>query len=252
MSPGKRQSFASKIRPILISAAGAAVIILGAIWYVAFDVDHSTTAASLDPKAGRFANSQVIDSNAEVPADVNERLDPSTGSSVGLQEDAFSSQRESAANISSSNVTPMGESTGSVESSEDPSPAGIGPVGNPFPISRSVKDSCDRISHLGKASCGDIFSLLELLQKESRDSRWAKSMEQLIRDLVSAQPGYSIRALDCRSTVCAVEVESTWGVFRPNKRSLRGRLYWVDQNFGYEVNDNNERVKVTLVVLQRE
>ena len=252
MLPGKRWSLASKIRQVLLLATGVVVITFGAMWYVASDVDQSATSASQNPNAGRFVNSQGVDANTDIAADVNERKHSSSESLVDSEQNASSVQRGPSITASSSSVTSLEESTGAVERSEDSLSEGIDLVGTAFPVSPSVKDTCDRISHLGEASCTDSYTLLEQLQKESRDKQWAVPMEQLIRELVSTKPGYSIRSLDCRSTFCAVEVESTLGIFFPDRRPLRGRLDWVDQHYGYEVNDNKERVKVTFVVLQRE
>lgn len=45
------------------------------------------------------------------------------------------------------------------------------------------------------------------MQKEPLDATWAQRMEKVLRESAVAHPG-EVRALECRATVCAIEVSS--------------------------------------------
>lgn len=81
-------------------------------------------------------------------------------------------------------------------------------VGRPFPLSPSMNAECR-----ADVGCAPALRLLKQLSKEPRDPIWASTMEAGLRDLVMSQPGYSIRAIECRASLCAAEVASGLGMF---------------------------------------
>lgn len=129
---------------------------------------------------------------------------------------------------------------------------GIDPTGIPFPTSDSIRNTCAEYSGLKSGSCRDHEAALTRLAKEGRDEKWAPLMEDAIASLVAPHQNYSIRSIDCRTTVCAVEIESILGVFdRSAPEKLKNKLERVDTINGYERNDSNQRVTVTAISFKR-
>lgn len=79
-------------------------------------------------------------------------------------------------------------------------------VGLPFELSRSVQANCDRF----RSDCKELEEFLVRMAAEPRNPGWARDMEARIEKAVmSGERGkFRIRALECRSTRCAVEVSS--------------------------------------------
>jgi hypothetical protein len=124
-------------------------------------------------------------------------------------------------------------------------------IGIPFDTSESILRTCGDYSDGGDASCGRHFSTLARLKDETRDPSWASAMEKSIASIVHAQPGYRIRALECRSTACAVEIESA-EYFDPYKfQVLSDRLSEVDSIRGYETSVATGVIKLRSVTFER-
>jgi hypothetical protein len=84
-------------------------------------------------------------------------------------------------------------------------------IGVPFPVPASAEGVCTISKRLhGPDLCERQHKLLAKMAKEPRDLAWAAKTETLIQDEVtSLSPGnYSIRNIECRSSICAVEMES--------------------------------------------
>jgi hypothetical protein len=100
-------------------------------------------------------------------------------------------------------------------------------VGRAFQVSESILRECER--KLGTQpwlSCEPNKKLLEDMAEEPRDEPWASSAERAIRALVEQEPGnFTIRALECRSSICFVETASLMGGFHP-------QLYSFEKNGG--------------------
>jgi hypothetical protein len=128
---------------------------------------------------------------------------------------------------------------------------GIDPKGIPFPMSESIKRACEEMKHLGTASCAEHYAVLDWLANESRDEKWAASVVASIASAVASQPDYFIRAIDCRMTLCAIEIESTRGVFRHTTGTSTNTIELVDRVFGYETSESNQMVKVTSMTFRR-
>src|ERR1700722_19996001 len=81
-------------------------------------------------------------------------------------------------------------------------------IGIPFPVSPSVEASCKLTGKIDL--CERPHSALAKMTQEPRDEAWAAKTEALIQDeVVSERPAiYTIRNIECRSSICAVEIES--------------------------------------------
>jgi hypothetical protein len=83
-----------------------------------------------------------------------------------------------------------------------------GVVGRTFPISESVRPTCNTE---GTMACQLEADLIRFSQ-EPRDGDWAPVVEERVRSIIeSRNPGSEIRSLECRVTLCAMEVASTQG-----------------------------------------
>jgi hypothetical protein len=77
-------------------------------------------------------------------------------------------------------------------------------IGRAFPVSQSVYDSCARTP---LPSCTGGFKALAALAQEPRDPVWAPRLEAKIAEwLMSDDRHPEIRAIECRTTLCAYEV----------------------------------------------
>jgi hypothetical protein len=79
-------------------------------------------------------------------------------------------------------------------------------VGRPFVLSRSVVEACLKMPW----TCTDVRAFLEHMRAEDRRESWARDVESRIAraTLTRADGRYSIRALECRHSRCAIEVTS--------------------------------------------
>src|SRR5882724_1930123 len=79
-------------------------------------------------------------------------------------------------------------------------------IGTPFSVSASVTASCT----LDKIVCPRVYKKLAEFANEPRDNAWAAQEEANIQNQIESQgpDKYSIRNLECRTTICAVEVSS--------------------------------------------
>lgn len=79
-------------------------------------------------------------------------------------------------------------------------------VGLPFELSGSVRINCQRFA----SDCRELNLFLKRMAAEPRSADWAGAMEARIEKAVlSGERGkFRIRALECRSTRCALEVAS--------------------------------------------
>ena len=102
-------------------------------------------------------------------------------------------------------------------------------IGRPFPMSPSVEGPCRKeIAKDPKtASCDRVLDLLSAMAREPRDPAWAFEAETRLRDLINANPKlFTIRAIECRTSLCAIEVASTYGQYL----GVDGVDKWIDRN----------------------
>jgi hypothetical protein len=84
-------------------------------------------------------------------------------------------------------------------------------VGQPFKISASVKEGCKNDT----IECPLVMASIARLIKEPRDVGWAARMEDTIHATVDRRGSgeYVIRNLECRASICILEVECRTGTF---------------------------------------
>jgi hypothetical protein len=78
-------------------------------------------------------------------------------------------------------------------------------IGRPFQISKSVMEFCE--ARPQPMMCEQAMPLLAAMRSEKRDPHWAAPLEALIATSmrVGGKDWVQIRALECRSTHCALE-----------------------------------------------
>lgn len=121
-------------------------------------------------------------------------------------------------------------------------------VGRPFPVSASVAAGCKVYT------CPEMDEVLARFAQEPRDSAWAAQMEAKLQDYVESQPGqYQIRAIECRTTLCFIEVASPYGSFGlpPYNYPLEKWLYPSAPEPGFEHDVNSGKITVTLMPFVR-
>lgn len=125
-------------------------------------------------------------------------------------------------------------------------------IGRVFPVSDSVEAGCRLLG----GSCDEkLDGLLSHFAQEARDPAWASQVEATLRNYIAkAEPDkYSIRAIECRTTVCLVELASPYGPYlgAPYAFVRANNLFNGSVVFGYESNQYLGRVTVTLRAFER-
>jgi len=130
-------------------------------------------------------------------------------------------------------------------------------IGRAFPVSTSVEAMCKKISSKGEDACADTHQVLAEFAQQPRDPTWASSMEGRLRDLVMSEPGYTIRTLECRTSLCVAEVASINGMFNfitpvGSDPALHRDLMPGVGETGYEIDPSSmARITVTLMPFER-
>jgi hypothetical protein len=94
------------------------------------------------------------------------------------------------------------------------------------------------------------------MTEEPRDPEWAPAAESMLRDFIeTTDPGkFSIRALECRTSICAVEVESIYGPFSGRVlgyEPLADELRRDAPMLGFEADEFGTRMTVTVFTFIR-
>ena len=122
----------------------------------------------------------------------------------------------------------------------------------PFKVSESIRRECVQMAHLGKANCDEQLKAIAQLKNERRDAQWADAIEESMRTIVNRQPGFRVRALECGTSICAIEIESSQDIFsRTHFDSIATLIEDVDLIFAYEHTSAGERIKVTSIAFER-
>ena len=102
-------------------------------------------------------------------------------------------------------------------------------IGRPFPLSASVQEGC-KIT-----GCPYMIQELSKFVQEPRDPSWSDGMEARLRNYIEAQPeNYAIRDIECRTSVCAVEVTSNSQFPYTSQTFLNNAAAETDMDFGFE------------------
>jgi len=133
-------------------------------------------------------------------------------------------------------------------------------VGVPFPVSASVEAGCNGKFH-DLPSCRRVFERLRIMTQEPRDRAWATRMEGKIQDTILSEGpgGFGVRNVECRQTICAVEVISSlsppYGAYLTPSGDFQAANHVYSDVLGYSPTDFDESggtVTVTLVVFRRD
>jgi hypothetical protein len=118
-------------------------------------------------------------------------------------------------------------------------------IGRPFKISPSVQAGCKEVT------CPELEADLAKFAQQPRDPAWASEMEARLEDYIeNSEPNkYQIRNIECRTSMCYVEVASIYGqLFPPGYNSpMRQWLFTAGSDFGYEVDPSSARITVTVL-----
>lgn len=239
----------------------AALSIPVAIVLIGFGLDRD--------ERGDTALSQTAPSETSVKADLSrDGSEQARGHSPGQDgaERTTQGQREPDVGESSSLVQPMnrGQRRGDPESTSRPRvPAAQLPQamdvavgGRSFPVSDSVVEACKpaKPGVFRWEACDRTNELLIEMAKEPRDEVWAAATEKLLRAYAEQEPGkFTIRALECRQTVCFIETASIFGGL-PDA----GYRFFIDHGLtrgysveAFETDDAGARLTITLFPFTR-
>jgi len=124
------------------------------------------------------------------------------------------------------------------------------PEGAPFPISEAIEAECAYWERR-KIGCPYVREILKKIEEEKTDKQWAPVMESRLRAAYGKDPELRIRALACRSSVCAVESEGPQPL-SPILRPLRDDLFSEESIPAYEDPEGGRgTVWVSLLVFTR-
>ncbi len=131
-------------------------------------------------------------------------------------------------------------------------------IGRPFPVSVSVQEQC-KASQSEKSICDAVNLGLATMEQEPRDPAWAPMIEERLKESLAADPrGLSIRTIECRRSLCALEVatadRSYIGPsyeFIVDNKLFRGSWTVGDTMFGFEKDPSGATVYVIVSVLVR-
>jgi len=124
-------------------------------------------------------------------------------------------------------------------------------AGQPFSVSESVVEACKpaKPGVFRWEACDRANELLIEMAKEGRDEVWAAATEKLLRAYAQQEAGrFTIRALECRQTICFIETASIFGGL-PDA----GYRFFADHGLkreysveAFESDDSGARLTITL------
>jgi hypothetical protein len=120
----------------------------------------------------------------------------------------------------------------------------------PFRQSKSIQERCRTKPVPTPESCKKAMELLEEMSREERDPEWATRAEARIRAVVFArQDGTQIRALECKTSLCAIEAVSPGSehlvIFRQAEQESAGIIDDGDFVLAWEEDPMHGRVTIT-------
>jgi hypothetical protein len=177
-------------------------------------LDHTDQSGAATPPA--ISRMDSVTSHSDSPSDLRKSNNVIPGQSPESLSGEIHPSGPASTNPA---VTPRQDSgsesqTPSSVNTEASDPAAV--IGRPFPVSASVVAKCRSWSTKGgNEICDEVHRTLSEMAQEPRDPAWATDMEAKLRNLVLAQePGdLSIRSIECRQSLCAVEVTSLIGPY---------------------------------------
>jgi hypothetical protein len=125
-------------------------------------------------------------------------------------------------------------------------------IGRLFPASDSVISQCQP-GRMSPQPCAKVVNFLATMAEESRDPRWARDTETSLLEWYSQIPELTIRAIECRTSLCAIETSSVNGLQlgpsykdRPSERVHTWLSLWARETV-----NSSEEVTVTLQLFIR-
>lgn len=126
-------------------------------------------------------------------------------------------------------------------------------VGRSFPVSPSIERECIRASR-PRPMCLGTLEILAKFTKETRNISWARSQERQLEAAINAlgPDKFLIRAIECRSTLCAVEVagDSIYVGDLEEDSDFEKNFIASDSTFAFETGPSGERIVVTLMTFE--
>jgi hypothetical protein len=189
----------------------------------------------------------------QVSAEVNQHEHPRTNTADRPVEGKAGTETASQLNAVPSNIQSRAGN-----SSSNPNPRALTPnmdghavpEGAAFPVSESIEVEC-AYEERRKIGCGFAREILKKIEEEKTDNQWAPVMENRLRAAFGQDPGLRIRALACRTSVCAVEAEGSL-VLSPIWMPLIDDLFPEEDIRAFEDVDNGRStVRVSLLVFTR-
>ena len=123
-------------------------------------------------------------------------------------------------------------------------------IGRRFPVSASVTAGCK-----SDGGCPELDEELAKFAQEPRDLAWAADIEARMRQRVMANSSeFTIRSLECRTSLCAIEAASFTGGFTAGTAlnpTLRPLLFVGSAGFGIERDASSAKIVVTLLTYER-
>lgn len=179
--------------------------------------DQDQAGAASSPKTLRSNENEIAqragarDELLRAPQVGREASSAATGSSGQLkaQEESRIEGRQEETEINAIPATSAEAATVPSEISAN----GFSVVGQPFPVSESVAEACKPATPgaFRWEACDRVNALLVQIATEPRDDVWATAMEQQLRAYAEAQPvNLTIRALECRKTICFIETAAAF------------------------------------------
>jgi hypothetical protein len=115
-----------------------------------------------------------------------------------------------------------------------------GMAGGQFVMSNSILVACNDPGIKGAHTCDRLYADLAQITKEPRDVTWASDMEEKLQAYVEQTfKDASIRNIDCRTSLCAMEVQTEdptiAAVFHPYPQPLLNQLdrdTWMESAVG--------------------
>jgi len=130
------------------------------------------------------------------------------------------------------------------------------PVGFTFRPSPTIVERCRTRPAPTADSCKEVNRLIEEMSREERDAAWAKRTESRIRAVVAArQDGTQIRALECKTSLCAIETVSPatrfLSILLQTEQESAGVVDDGDFVLGWEEDPTHGRRTITVSVFGR-
>ena len=189
----------------------------------------SSVAQSVPESRVNASAGHTLRADEHIPRGASRAEDPGTGAQELAPDQAF------------------GDIASTSETFEEEEPNAV--VGRPFPISESVVSSCldDGVS------CNHVKALIDQFVEQPRDLFWAPEMEAGLREVFSQSSDITIRAIECRTSLCAAEVASPQRPYSgiPATVPLYEKLFNGPGVYAYESDPSSFRVTVMLITFKR-